>query len=174
MVIDSVMPLEAVESWVRSAVASIDRAVPVHIEPLNQTVGRLADRPRFETALLAFFAFTGLVLAVVGLYGLIAFMTTQRTHEIGVRMALGATKGNILRLIATDGLRMVAAGVTVGLGAALVVSQTLKALLYHVSTFDPISFILVPMLLSVVALVAILIPARDGTRVDPAISLRAE
>ena len=174
VVIDSMMPLEAVESWVRSAVASIDRTVPVHIEPLNQTVGRLADRPRFETALLAFFAFTGLVLAVVGLYGLIAFMTTQRTHEIGVRMALGATKGNILRLIATDGLRMLAAGIAIGLGAALVVSQTLKALLYHVSTFDPISFMLVPMLLSVVALVAILIPARDGTRVDPAISLRAE
>jgi ABC-type antimicrobial peptide transport system permease subunit len=86
------------------------------MEPLNQTISRLADRPRFETTLLGFFALTGLVLAVVGLYGLIAFMTTQRTHEIGVRMALGATRANILRLIANDGLRMVVVGLALGLG----------------------------------------------------------
>lgn len=174
VLIDSAMPASAVASWVQSQVRSIDPTVPVDVEPLNQTVSSLADGPRFETALLAFFAFTGLVLAIVGLYGLTAFMTVQRTHEIGVRMALGATKGNILRLIATDGLRMVLAGVAVGLAAALFVSQTLKALLYHVSSFDPFTFVLVPVLLSVVALVAILIPARDGMRVDPAVTLRAE
>jgi predicted permease len=174
VLIDSVMPPSTVASWVQSQVRSIDPTVPVDIEPMNQTVSRLADRPRFETALLAFFAFTGLVLAVVGLYGLIAFMTTQRVHEIGVRMALGATRGNILRLIAIDGLRMVLAGVAAGLAAALALSQTLKALLYHVSAFDPLTFILVPVLLSAVALVAILIPARDGMRVDPAKTLRAE
>jgi putative ABC transport system permease protein len=174
VVIDSVMPPEAVESWTRSAVASIDRTVPVDIEPLNQTVSTLAERPRFETALLAFFAVTGLLLAVVGLYGLIAFMTTQRMHEIGVRMALGASRRNILRLIALDGLRMVAAGVAVGLATALLVSQALKALLFQVSAFDPLTFVVVPVLLSGVALVAILIPAREGMRVDPANTLRAE
>lgn len=174
VLIDSVMPLEAVETWVRSAVASIDRIVPVDLEPLNESVTRLADRPRFETALLGFFALTGLVLAVVGLYGLIAFMTTQRRHEIGVRMALGATRSNILRLIAVDGLRMVIAGVAVGLGAALVIAQTLKSLLYQVSAFDPVTFVVVPVLLGAVALVAILIPARAGMRVDPAVTLRAE
>jgi putative ABC transport system permease protein len=174
VIIDSVMPPDAVESWVQSAVASIDRTVPVEIEPLSQTVSTLADRPRFETALLAFFAFTGLVLAVVGLYGLIAFMTTQRRQEIGVRMALGATRSGILRLIAIEGLRLVLAGMGVGIGLALAVSQMLKALLFQVSTFDPLTFILVPLLLSIIALVAILIPARGGTRVDPAITLRAE
>jgi ABC-type antimicrobial peptide transport system permease subunit len=144
------------------------------MEPLNQTISRLADRPRFETTLLGFFALTGLVLAVVGLYGLIAFMTTQRTHEIGVRMALGATRANILGLIANDGLRMVAVGLALGLGTALAVSRMLKALLFQVSVHDPLTYIVVPLLLSLVALVAILIPARAGMRVEPAVTLRAE
>jgi putative ABC transport system permease protein len=174
VIVDSAMPLAAMEPWVRSEVASIDRTVPVEMEPLNQTISRLADRPRFETTLLGFFALTGLVLAVVGLYGLIAFMTTQRTREIGVRMALGATRGNILRLIASDGLRMVLVGLAVGLGTALAVSRMLKTLLFHVSIYDPLTYIAVPLLLSLVALVAILIPARAGTRVEPAVTLRAE
>jgi ABC-type antimicrobial peptide transport system permease subunit len=144
------------------------------MEPLNQTISRLADRPRFETTLLGFFALTGLMLAVVGLYGLIAFTTTQRTHEIGVRMALGATRANILRLIANDGLRMLVVGLATGLGTALAVSRMLKALLFQVSANDPLTYIVAPLLLSLVALIAILIPARAGTRVEPAVTLRAE
>ncbi len=174
VIVDSAMPMAAVEPWVRSEVSSIDHTIPVQMEPLNQSLNRLADRPRFETTLLGFFALTGLVLAVVGLYGLIAFMTMQRTHEIGVRMALGATRGNILRLIANDGLRMVLAGLVVGLGTALAVSRMLKTLLFQVSTYDPLTYIVVPLLLLLVALVAILIPARAGTHVEPAITLRAE
>ncbi len=174
VVLHSAMPASAIEPWVRSEVASIDHTVPVEMEPLNQTISRLADRPRFETTLLGFFALTGLVLAVVGLYGLIAFMTTQRTHEIGVRMALGATRGNILRLITNDGLRMLLVGLAVGLGTALAVSRMLKTLLFQVSIYDPLTYIAVPLFLSLVALAAILIPARAGTRVEPAITLRAE
>jgi predicted permease len=174
VVIDSVMPAATIEPWARSTVASIDRTVPVAMEPLNQTISRMAERPRFETTLLGFFALTGLVLAVVGLYGLIAFMTTQRTHEIGVRIALGATRGNILRLIANDGLRMVVVGQALGLGTALAVSRMLKVLLFQVSVYDPLTYIVVPLLLSVVALVAILIPARAGMGVEPAVTLRAE
>lgn len=174
VLVDSVTPARAVEPWVRSEIASIDPTVPVEIEPLDQTVSRLADRPRFETALLAFFAGTGLLLAIVGLYGLIAFMTIQRRHEIGVRMALGATRRDILGLIASDGLRMVAIGAALGVGSALAVSNMLKALLFEVSTYDPLTFIAVPVLLTLVALVAILMPARAGIRVDPAVSLRAE
>jgi predicted permease len=174
ILIDSVLPPETIEPGIRSAVASIDRTVPVNMEPLDQTIGQLADRQRFETALLVFFAFTGLVLAVVGLYGLVAFMTTQRTHEIGLRMALGATRGNILRLIAGDGLLMVVVGLVVGLGISLAVSRMLKALLFQVSVYDPLTYIVVPLLLSLVALIAILIPARAGMRVEPAVTLRAE
>jgi predicted permease len=174
VIVDSAMPVAAIEPWIRSEVSAIDHAIPVEMEPLNLSLNRLADRPRFETTLLGFFALTGLVLAVVGLYGLIAFMTTQRTREIGLRMALGATRANILRLIAKDGLRMVLIGLAVGLGTALAVSHMLKTLLFQVSIYDPLTYILVPLLLSLVALVAILIPARSGTRVEPAVALRAE
>jgi putative ABC transport system permease protein len=174
VVIHSVLPASTIEPWIRSEVASIDRTVPMEMEPLNQSISRMADRPRFETTLLGFFALTGLVLAVVGLYGLIAFMTTQRTHEIGLRMALGATRANILRLIANDGLRMVAVGLAVGLGTALVVSRMLNSLLFQVSAYDPVTYIVVPLLLTLVALIAILIPARAGMRVEPAVTLRAE
>ena len=174
VLVNSVMPASTIEPWVRSEVSSIDRTVPVEMEPLNQAISRMADRPRFETALLGFFALTGLVLAVVGLYGLIAFMTTQRTHEIGVRMALGATRANILRLIANDGMRMVVVGLAFGLGTALAVSRMLNTLLFQVSAYDPFTYIVVPLLLALVALIAILIPARAGMRVEPAVTIRAE
>ena len=174
VVIHSAMPASAIEPWARSEMGLIDRTVPIEMEPLNQVISRLADRPRFETALLSFFAFTGLTLAIVGLYGLVAFMTLQRTHEIGVRMALGATRANILRLIANDGLRMVVLGLGLGLGTALAVSRMLKALLFQVNTYDPFTFIAVPVVLVLVALLAVLVPARAGTRVDPAVTLRAE
>lgn len=174
MLLDSAMSPAAVAPWVRSEVARIDPTVPVDMEPLDQTVSRMADRPRFETALLTFFAFVGLLLAVVGLYGLTAYMATQRTHEIGIRMALGATRGNILRLIANDGFRMVITGGFLGLGSALAIARMLKALLFQVSAYDPVTYILVPILLALVALVAILIPARAGMRVEPSITLRAE
>jgi putative ABC transport system permease protein len=174
ILVDSVLPASSIEPWIRTQVASLDRTVPVQMESLNQTVSTLADRPRFETALLGFFAFTGLMLAVIGLYGLLAFMTTQRTQEIGVRMALGATRHNILALIASDGLRMVLTGGALGLGAALATSRILKSLLFQTSTHDPFTFVAVPLLLCLVALVAILIPARAGMKVDPAVALRNE
>ncbi len=174
LLVDSVLPGGSIEPWVRAQISSLDRTVPVEMEPLNQTVSTLADRPRFETALLGFFAFTGLMLAVVGLYGLLAFMTSQRTQEIGVRMALGATRGIILRLIASDGLRMVVAGGALGLGAAVATSRMLKSLLFQTSAYDPVTFIGVPVLLGVVALIAILIPASSGMRVEPSVALRNE
>lgn len=174
VIVDSGLPVAAIEPWVRSELSSIDPTIPVKMEPLNQSLDRLADRPRFETTLLGFFALTGMVLAVVGLYGLVAFMTTQRTQEIGVRMALGATRGNILGLIAKDGLGMVLAGLAAGLGIALAVSRMLKMLLFQVSVYDPLTYIVVPLILALVALIAVLIPARAGTRVEPAITLRAE
>jgi putative ABC transport system permease protein len=172
--VDSVLPAAALEPWIRSQISSLDRTIPVAMEPLSQRVSALADRPRFETALLTFFALIGLVLAVIGLYGLLAFMTSRRTQEIGVRMALGATKSNIVRLIAQDGLRMVIAGGALGLGAALATSWLLKSLLFQISAYDPFTFIAVPVLLCLVALVAILIPARAGMKVEPAVALRNE
>jgi ABC-type antimicrobial peptide transport system permease subunit len=144
------------------------------METLNETVSKLADRPRFETALLGFFALCGLLMAVIGLYGVIAFMAAQRTQEIGVRMALGATRVDILRLIAGEGVRLIALGGVLGLAAALAAAQLLKSLLYNVGTHDPLVYAAVALLLAVVALMATLIPARAAMRVEPVEALRFE
>ncbi len=174
LVIRSVLPESTVAGWVQAAVHNLDPTVPVEIAPLTQTVDRLADRPRFETALLEFFALMGLLMAAVGIYGILAFLTSQRTPEIGVRMALGATRANILGLIARDGLRMVLSGGALGLAAALALAHVLRALLYQTSTYDTLAFVAVPIVLSVVAGAAILIPARAGMKVDPVVALRYE
>ena len=164
----------AVEPWIRAQIAQIDPTIPFEIETLSQSVGRLADRPRFETALLTFFALCGLSLALIGLYGVIAFLAAQRTQEIGVRMALGATRVQILRLIAAEGVRLISIGAVVGLAAALALAQLLKSLLFNVDAHDPASFAAVTLLLAVVALAATLIPARAAMKVEPVQALRYE
>jgi len=160
--------------WVRSQIAQIDPTVPVEIETLSERVSGLSDRPRFETALISFFAFTGLAMAVIGLFGVIAFMATQRTQEIGVRMALGATRLDVLRLILSEGLRLIALGGAVGLVAALALSRILKSLLFGIGPHDPASFMAVALLLGFVAVAATLIPARAAMRTDPMAALRWE
>ena len=174
LIVDSVLSPKAAIPWVRSQIAQLDPTVPTKFETLNEQVSKLADRPRFETALLGFFAFTGLVMAIIGLYGVIAFMAAQRTQEIGVRMALGATRADILRLILREGVRLIALGAAVGIAAALVMSQLLRSLLYHVGPRDPASFIIVTVLLALVALTATLIPARSAMKTDPMQALRCE
>lgn len=174
LVVASALAPATVDGWVRAAVHNLDPTVPVVMEPLTETVNRLADRPRFETSLLGFFALMGLAMAAVGIYGILAYLTTQRTQEIGVRMALGATRANILGLIARDGLRMLLAGGGLGIAAALGLAQLLRAMLYQTSTYDVLAFVAVPLILSVVAAAAILLPARAGMRVEPASALRSE
>jgi predicted permease len=174
MVIGSVLSTKVVAPWVRSQIAGIDPIVPVQIEALDQTVNQLANRPRFETALLGFFAFCGLLMAVIGLYGVISFVATQRTQEIGIRMALGATRADTLRLIAGEGARLIVFGGLLGLGAALASAQLLKSLLFNVPPRDPLTYAAVTLLLAVVALIATLIPARAAMKVEPMIALRYE
>jgi predicted lysophospholipase L1 biosynthesis ABC-type transport system permease subunit len=158
--------------WIRTQIESIDPTVPVEVETLDTWVGRLADRPRFETALLSFFAVSGLLMAIIGLYGLVSFMAQQRTQEIGVRMALGATRANVLRLILGQGLRLVLIGGAVGLCASLALARVMQAVLFKVTPHDPASFVAVAGLLALVALVAILIPARVAMKIDPISALR--
>ena len=174
MVLKTSLSPDATAPWVRAQIAEIDPTLPVDIDTLTQTVNRLADRPRFETALLGFFAFCGLLMAVIGLYGVIAYVAAQRTQEIGVRMALGAARMNILRLIAGEGLRLIALGGITGLVTALASAQLLKSLLFQVGTRDPASFISVTLLLAVVAFAATLIPARSAMKTDPMQALRTE
>ncbi len=174
MVISSVLSPKAVAPWVRSQIAGLDSTVPVKIETLDEAVSKLADRPRFETALLGFFAFCGLLMAVIGLYGVISFLATQRTQEIGVRMALGATRVDILRLIAGEGVRLIALGGVLGLGASLAAAQLLKSLLFNIAPHDPITYAAVTLLLALVALAATLVPARAAMKVEPVVALRYE
>jgi hypothetical protein len=174
MVVKTSLSPEASTPWVRSQIEQIDPTLPVEIETLSQSMSALAERPRFETALLGFFAFCGLVMAVIGLYGVISYVAAQRTREIGVRMALGATRMNILRLIAREGFRLIAVGGVVGLGAALAAAQLLKSLLYNVGPHDPAVFAVVALVLGVVAIAATLIPARAAMKVEPVEALRYE
>lgn len=172
MGIETLLPPKAAEQWIRSQIAQLDPTVPVEMEPLAARVSKLADRPRFATALLGYFAFTGLIMAVIGLYGVISFMATQRTQEIGVRMALGARRSDIFRLVTWEGLRLILLGGALGLTAALGVTKIFSSMLFHVAPHDPVTFIVVAVLFSLVALAAILLPARGATKVDPMVALR--
>ena len=174
LILETSLSSEVLAPWVRSEIARIDPTVPVEIETLSERVSKLADAPRFEAALLGFFAFTGLAMAVIGLYGLTAYTTQRRTQEIGVRMALGADRADILRLILREGLRLVVLGGLLGTAAGLAVAQVLKNLLFNIGPHDPITFAGVALLLALVALAATLIPARRAMRVDPVVALRYE
>jgi predicted permease len=174
VLLQTALPASTVAPWVRARIAQIDPNVPVAITPLSQTVSRLADRPRFEMALLTFFAATGLLMAIIGLYGVVAFMAHQRTQEIGIRMALGATRPAVLRLILREGFRLVAIGGAIGLCAALALSRIIESVLFNIGPRDPASFAVVAVLLALVALIAILIPARSAMKTDPMTALRWE
>jgi predicted permease len=174
LIVDSVLSPEATVPWVRSQIAQIDPTVPVATETLNDQVRKLASRPRFEMALLGFFALCGLLMAMVGLYGVISFLATQRTQEIGVRMALGATRLDILRLISSEGVRLIVAGGAIGLAASIAMAQLLKSLLYEVKPHDPAMYSVAMVLLVLVALAATFIPARAAMKVEPTVALRYE
>jgi putative ABC transport system permease protein len=174
ILLETALPVATVSPWLKARIAQIDPSVPVEITALSQTVSRLADRPRFEATLLSFFAATGLVMAIIGLYGVVAFMAQQRTQEIGIRMALGATRADVLRLILGEGVRLIIIGGAIGLIAAPVLSRSLQSVLFGVSPHDPISFAAVTALLALVALAAVLIPARSAMKTDPMTALRWE
>jgi putative ABC transport system permease protein len=138
---------------------------------MDEGLGRTTAQARFNTMLMSLLALTGLVLAALGIYSVIAWLVAQRTREIGVRMALGATSSQVVRQVVGHGLRPVAAGLLLGVAAALAVSGLLRGQLFQVSPRDPITLALVVMLLLGVAVVAALIPARRATTIDPARAL---
>jgi len=174
LILKTSTPPRALAPWVRSQIAQIDATVPVEIETMNERVAGLADRPRFETALLSFFACTGLVMALIGLYGVVSFMAQQRTREIGIRIAVGADRGDVLRLILREGVRLIVIGGVIGICASLMLTRVLESVLFHVGPHDPVTFIGVPVMLGVVALAAVLIPAWAAMKTDPVTALRWE
>jgi putative ABC transport system permease protein len=174
IVIRTSLPADVMSPWIRSQVATLDPTLPVNIATMQQRVSKLAEQPRFQTVLVGLFAATGLLLAVIGLYGVISFLVAQRTQEIGVRMALGANRGDILRLVIGRSLRLIAGGTIVGLIAALAMSRVLSSLLFSIGPHDPVTFVLVTLLLVITALLATLIPAGSATKVDPIVALRCD
>jgi ABC-type antimicrobial peptide transport system permease subunit len=141
---------------------------------MMQFVSESLAQRYFSLVLLIAFAAVALTLAVVGLYGVIAYDVAQRTREFGVRIALGATARNILQLVVRQGLALIALGIVLGLGAALIGAQLIDSMLFGVSPHDPATLVAITVLLGSVALLACLVPAHRATRVDPMTALRAE
>jgi putative ABC transport system permease protein len=159
----------------RSALQSVDKDQAVRdISTMEQAISESISEPRFQTLLLGIFSSLALVLASVGIYGVMSYSVAQRTHDIGVRMALGAKQGDVMRLVLGQGLKSAILGVSAGLVASLALTRVLSNFLFGVTTTDPATFAGVSLLLIAVALLACYIPARRAARVDPMVALRYE
>jgi putative ABC transport system permease protein len=159
----------------RDEVRSLDSNQAIStVRSMDDVVSGSVAQPRFASQILGLFAVLALVLAAVGLYGLIAYTVTQRTHEIGIRMALGAEPRDVLKLVLGQGLKLALVGAAMGIAGALALTRLMQGLLFQVSPTDPVTFISVTALLTIVALAASYLPARRAMRVDPMIALRYE
>ena len=159
----------------RAQIREIDSALPVaEVRPMAEVIGSSVAQPRFRTALLSLFGAAALLLAAIGIYGVLAYTVAQQTREIGIRMALGANPGRVMRLVLARVLRLAGAGTVIGVLAALMLTQLLNSLLFDVSATDPLTFAAVAGLLLGVALLACYVPARRATHVDPMVALRYE
>jgi len=160
---------------VRKTVWEIDKDQPVsNIRTMEEVLSESIARQRFSMLLLGIFAGVALVLAAVGIYGVMSYSVAQRTHEIGIRMALGARRSDVLKLTVGGGLKLVLAGVAIGLAAAFILTRVMSSLLFGVSATDPTTFIIISLVLIAVAVLASYIPARRATRIDPMVALRYE
>jgi putative ABC transport system permease protein len=174
VIVQSPIDSRIISQWVREQIAAMDPTVPVTIQAMSARIAKLADRPRFNAALLSIFAGMGVLLAAIGIYGVVGFLVEQQTREIGVRMALGATPQNILQMVLVKTGRWTIAGAAAGLLGAWMCARLLKSLLFQVRAHDPLLLGLSVVVLIAVAFVAAWIPARRAMRVDPLVALRYE
>ena len=167
-------PLSAA-SLVRDEVAAIDRDQPVSsLMTMEQRISDSVAPRRFNMFLMALFAVLALILAAIGVYGIMAFSVSQRAHEIGIRIALGAGRRDVLKLVLRSGLGLALIGIAIGLAVAFVATRVMSTLLFSVSPTDPMTFLGEALLLAFVGLLACYIPARRATKVDPLVALRYE
>jgi putative ABC transport system permease protein len=160
---------------VRAVVASVNPDVPVsEVQTMDGILSASLSTPRSTMWLFTGFALLALVLGTVGIYGVLSFSVAERTHEIGIRIALGAQRNNVLKLVIGKGLRLALVGVGTGILGALALTRFLSSLLYDVKPTDPLTFVAVALILTAVALLASYIPARRATKVDPMVALRYE
>jgi predicted permease len=166
---------EAVLGTVRGEVQQLDRNLPLTgVFTLTEIFDQSLWAPRMGASLLLVFAGLSLVLAVIGIYGVMAYSVSQRVRELGIRMALGASRGDVLRLVVLQGLRLTLMGVIVGLAASFAASRLIASMLFDVSPTDVVTFVAVPIVLALAALGASYLPARRATRIDPMVALRYE
>ena len=160
---------------IRAAVQSVDANLPLAgLATMDDLIAQSLGPRRFSLLLLAGFALLALVLAAIGLYGVMSYTVTQRARELGVRVALGASARDVVGLVLRQGVRLVVVGVGIGLVAALLLTRVMRTMLFDVSATDPVTFVVIPLLLVTVALVASYLPARRATVVDPVVALRTE
>ncbi len=162
------------QAAVRQIVASLNRDTPVEFQSMDDVISATIARERFQTSLLSLFAGFALLLAAVGIYGLLSYTVSRRTAELGIRMTLGAGRRTVLMLVLSEGGRLVSAGLALGLACALLLSRTLASLLYGVKTTDPASFATVALVFGAVAMLGCYLPARRASKIDPNVALRYE
>jgi predicted permease len=166
---------ESMIGSVRNVIRSADNELPIErVATMDQTMADTTSQRRFATTLLGVFSFVALLVASVGLFGVMSYTVAQRTHEVGIRMALGAQTLDVLIVIVRQGMSLVLTGVAIGLTAAFGLTRLMKSLLFGISETDTTTFIVIPLLLAAVAMLACYIPARRATKVDPLIALRSE
>jgi putative ABC transport system permease protein len=170
----SVEPMNLTNA-IRQEVWTIDRSVPItETRTMEQILAAVTSQPRFNTILLGIFAAVALILSGVGIYGVLSYSVTQRAREIGIRIALGARRGDVLRLVVKQGMLLALLGVAIGLAASFALTRLMTGLLYEVNATDPATFALIAVILTFVAFVACYLPARRATKVDPMVALRCE
>jgi len=175
VVIRTAMNPQSLERAVRVVVADLDKDLPiVNLRTMDQLMTEAVAPPRFRTILVSMFAVVGLLLAAIGIYGVMAYAVTERTHELGVRIALGADRGDVLRIVLGEAAWLAACGVGLGVAGALGATRLIQTLLFGVTPTDALTFVAIAMLLTATAFVASYIPARRATRVDPMVALRYE
>jgi putative ABC transport system permease protein len=175
LVLRSKSDAASLTSAAREVIRSLDAEQPVSdLRTMESLLAKSVSRARFNTMLLGVFAFVALLLAAVGIYGVMAYSVSQRSHELGIRMALGAKQTDVLQLVLRQGMKLALLGVAIGLGAAFGLTRLMTTLLFGVQATDPLTFAGIALLLAGIALLACYLPARRATKVDPMIALRCE